>query len=389
MKKLIYVCLFSLSASLSWSNDPFESMSAKSLLTWTPEQQLSGYPNIHRIYYTREIPSSSKVLGLTPAKSSLDDFTYLHKGEVNTLADYFSQLNTTGLIVIKDGELVFEQYALGHAQDKPWISFSVAKSVVSMLYGAAIKDGYIDSVDDLASDYLPSLRKGAYRGTTIKNLLQMASGVDWNEDYEDPKSDVASSPINILGLIEYMGNLEKLHQPGTHFNYNTGETNLAGAVLRAAIGNNLSTYLHKKIWQPFGMESDAYWMLDEADGVEYGGCCLNATLRDYARLGLFALNGGILATGERVLPDDWMQESTNPSSGANYYGYYWWLRPNSLYRATGIFGQFIWIDPKEQLVVAIHSAWNKAWRRDHDEHTSKLVSSISNYLNRKLLSSYE
>ena len=385
MLKHFCVWFLLLYSALSWSADPFESMSAKSLLTWTPEQQLEGYPNINRIYYTRKIEASSQILELTRAEESLDDFTYVHQGEPKTINDYFDQLNTTGLIVLKNGELVFEKYALGHTEDQTWISFSVAKSVVSMLYGAAIKDGYIKSVDDLASTYLPSLREGAYKDTTIKNILQMASGVKWNEDYEDTKSDVASSPIQILDLIEYMGDLEKLHQPGTHFNYNTGETNLAGAVLRAAIGNNLSTYLHKKIWQPFGMESEAYWMLDEADGVEYGGCCINATLRDYARLGLFALNKGTLATGEQILPEDWMQESTNPSSGANYYGYYWWLRPNNSYRATGIFGQFIWVDPKEELVVAIHSAWNKAWRRDHDEHTSKMVSSISNYLNRKSL----
>ena len=385
MLKHFCVWFLPLYSALSWSADPFESMSAKSLLTWTPEQQLEGYPNINRIYYTRKIEASSQILELTGAEASLDDFTYVHQGEPKTINDYFDQLNTTGLIVLKNGELVFEKYALGHTEDQTWISFSVAKSVVSMLYGAAINDGYIKSVDDLASTYLPSLREGAYKDTTIKNILQMASGVKWNEDYEDTKSDVASSPIQILDLIEYMGDLEKLHQPGTHFNYNTGETNLAGAVLRAAIGNNLSTYLHKKIWQPFGMESKAYWMLDEADGVEYGGCCINATLRDYARLGLFALNKGALATGEQILPEDWMQESTNPSSGANYYGYYWWLRPNNSYRATGIFGQFIWVDPKEELVVAIHSAWNKAWRRDHDEHTSKLVSSISNYLNRKSL----
>ena len=385
MLKHFCVWFLPLYSALSWSADPFESMSAKSLLTWTPEQQLEGYPNINRIYNTRKIEASSQILELTRAEASLDDFTYVYQGEPKTINDYFNQLNTTGLIVLKKGELVFEKYALGHTEDQTWISFSVAKSVVSMLYGAAIKDGYIKSVDDLASTYLPSLREGAYKDTTIKNILQMASGVKWNEDYEDPESDVASSPIKILDLIEYMGDLEKLHQPGTHFNYNTGETNLAGAVLRAAIGNNLSTYLHKTIWQPFGMESEAYWMLDEADGVEYGGCCINATLRDYARLGLFALNKGVLATGEQILPENWMQESTNPSSGANYYGYYWWLRPNNSYRATGIFGQFIWVDPKEELVVAIHSAWNKAWRRDHDEHTSKMVSSISNYLNRKSL----
>ena len=385
MLKHFCVWILCLYGALSWSADPFESMSAKSLLTWTPEQQLKGYPNIHRIYHTRKIGASSKKLDLTSADLRLDDFTYIHQKQPKTIDDYFEELNTAGLIVLKNGELVFEKYALGHDEKQTWISFSVAKSVVSMLYGAAIKDGYIESVNDLASTYLPSLNEGAYKDTTIKNILQMASGVKWNEDYEDLDSDVASSPIQILDLIQYMGNLKKLHPAGTHFNYNTGETNLAGAVLRAAIGNNLSTYLHKKIWEPFGMESDAHWMLDEADGVEYGGCCLNATLRDYARLGLYALRHGELSPGNGSLPDNWMLDSTSPSEGANYYGYYWWLRSDGSYRATGIFGQFIWVDPSEQLVVAIHSAWDKAWRDDHDEHTAKLVSSISNHLNRKIL----
>jgi CubicO group peptidase (beta-lactamase class C family) len=368
--------------SVTWSNDLFDSMATKSLLFWTPEQQLLGYPHIPEIFNTRQIQHSSTILKLPKSKASLDDFSYIHKGKVKTLNDYFEQLNTTGLIVIKNGDVVFEQYALDHAPDKTWISFSVAKSVVSMLYGAAIKDGYIKSVDDKAVNYLPSLRGGAYANVTIKNLLQMSSGTDWNEDYEDPYSDVASSPINILKLIDYMGRLDKKERPGKRFNYNTGETNLAGAVLRAAIGNNLATYLHKKIWEPFGMESDAYWMLDEADGVEYGGCCINATLRDYGRLGLFALSNGTLSNGKQVLPDGWMNESTTPSLGARYYGYYWWLRQNNIYRATGVFGQFIWVNPKEQMVVAIHSAWDKAWRKDHDDQTAKLISSISNHLNK-------
>ena len=381
---VLFGTFFCLSGTSS-SDEIFESMATKSLLFWTPEQQLKGYPNIPLIFNTRKIQQSKSVLKLPKSSMDLEDFSYVFENKIYTFDDYFTQLNTAGLIVVKNGELIFERYALGHSQDKTWISFSIAKSVVSMLYGAAIKDGYIQSIDDRASKYLPSLRTGAYKNVTIKNILQMSSGVAWNEDYEDPGSDVASSPIKILQLIDYMGRLDTKAKPGKRFNYNTGETNLAGAVLRAAIGNNLATYLHKKIWAPYGMESDAYWMLDEEDGVEYGGCCINATLRDYARLGLFALDNGKLSSGERVLPTGWMDESTSPSRGANYYGYYWWLRQNRVYRATGVFGQFIWIDPEQQLVVAIHSAWDKAWREEHDDHTAALISNISNQLNKKIL----
>ena len=126
MLKHFCVWFLLLYGALSWSADPFESMSAKSLLTWTPEQQLEGYPNIHRIYFTRIIAASSQILELTRAEESLDDFTYVHQGEPKTINDYFEELNTAGLIVLKNGELVFEKYALGHDEKQTWISFSVA-----------------------------------------------------------------------------------------------------------------------------------------------------------------------------------------------------------------------------------------------------------------------
>ena len=143
---------------------------------------------------------------------------------------------------------------------------------------------------------------------------------------------------------------------GQQFNYNTAETNLAGAALRAAIGNNLSTYLEEKIWRPFGMESDAFWALTEPGGGEFGGCCIAATLRDYGRIGLFALGGGKLADGSAVLADGWMEASIAPSEPNPGYGYQWWLVGGGSYRGVGIFGQAICVHPEENVVVALHSA---------------------------------
>ena len=156
-------------------------------------------------------------------------------------------------------------------------------------------------------------------------------------------------------------------EPGAVFNYNTGETNLVGEILRAAIGNNASTYLTHKIWQPYGMESDANWLLGGIGGGETGGCCISATLRDYARIGLFAMNGGLLADGTRVLPRDWMTASTSPSKGAAYYGYLWWLNQNE-YAARGIFGQQIFVDPKSRVVIAAHSNAVTAVNSDYHKH---------------------
>jgi len=224
------------------------------------------------------------------------------------------------------------------------------------MVGAAIRDGYIRNVAEMATGYLPRLRESSYDQSTLKSIMQMSSGVAWNEDYADPESDVNSATYSTLALFEYLRHKPREAKPGELFNYNTAETNLVGTLLRSAIGNNLSTYLSEKIWRPFGMESDAYWTLTEPGGGEFGGCCINATLRDYGRLGLFALSEGHLADGSPVLADGWMQESTTPSKAYDGYGYLWWLLDNKAFRASGIFGQGICIHPEENVVVALQSA---------------------------------
>jgi CubicO group peptidase (beta-lactamase class C family) len=205
----------------------------------------------------------------------------------------------------------------------------------------------------------------------------MASGVAWNEDYTDPHADVSVViPFTALERLRYMSALPRTEPPGLRFNYSTGETELVGAVLRGAIGNNLSTYLEAKIWGPFGMESDANWMLVEPDGAEQGGCCLSATLRDYGRIGMFALRGGVLLNGEHILPDGWMTESTKPSPSNDQYGYLWWLRAGGVYSALGIFGQAIMIDPAEQLIVVTHSAWPMPTDTNLAEHRNAFLDAV-------------
>jgi CubicO group peptidase (beta-lactamase class C family) len=264
-----------------------------------------------------------------------------------------------GLIVIRDGKILHESYNFGNNEESKWVSFSVTKSVTSMLLGAAMKDGFINSVNDPIVSYLPQLKNSHYDRVSIKQILHMSSGVDWNEDYNDPSSDVSiASAYNSLKLYNYLRTLGTSSEPGAKFNYNTAETNLIGSLVRSATSYNLSNYLEQKIWQPFGMEFDAYWVLDYDHKEELGGCCINATLRDYARIGIFAMNNGILENGINVLPREWMQQSTSPSPNLEYYGYQWWLdgsNYNSFY-ADGIFGQFIWIDPDSKTVVAMHSA---------------------------------
>jgi|TARA_Y100000310_G_scaffold281529_1_gene302041 CubicO group peptidase (beta-lactamase class C family) len=349
------------------------------LMFWKPREKLAGFRNIDKFYSTRKIERGNKVYPLPVELVDLSAVTYEVEGKRYSTDDFLKQNRVAGLLVIKNGRIVTERYQLGNTETTRWISFSVAKSVVSMLTGAAIQDGYIKSVDDLVTDYIPHLKGSSYADATIRDVLHMASGTEWNEDYADPKSDVNNMPGGILNLVKVLGSKPRVAAPGEKFNYNTAETNLMGAIVRAAIGNNLATYLTHKIWVPFGMESDATWLLHGPGQGETGGCCINATLRDYARIGLFAMQKGVLADGTRILPEGWMKESTTPSKGNEGYGYLWWLG-RDYYAALGVFGQLIHINPDQNLVIAAHSAWNTAGSRAYYMHRTAFVAAVTAYL---------
>lgn len=349
----------------------------ESILFWNTEQRRIGFKHIDQIFPTRQVTASEQPLELIPASMDLSGVSYQVDGGTFSLSDFVSMPAHIGLIVLLDNKVLFEHYADGNDRDSLWISFSVTKSITSMLIGAAIHDGFIESVDEPVVNYLPRLRGTAYENATIENVLQMASGVKWNEDYADPNSDVAlAGGANGIALVDYLAQLPAEGTPGATFNYNTGETNLVGAILRAAIGNNASTYLEHKIWRTFGMESNAHWVLGSEGGAETGGCCLNATLRDYARIGLFAMNDGVLKDGTRVLPEGWMRQSTTPSKGYPGYGYLWWLNSDGSYSAQGIFSQMIVIDPARRLVIAMHNSAPTAVGSKFDDHVNAVISAI-------------
>ncbi len=348
-----------------------------SILFWTQPERRVGFAHIDQILPARRIDAGPQVLALGAAPRDLGDISYEVEGTRHTLEEFLADPAAIGLIVVQNGKVLYEHYAEGHSVDSRWVSFSVTKSVTSMLIGAAIRDGFIASVDEPVVHYLPRLRGTSYEHATIRNVLNMASGVRWNEDYADPNSDVSrAGGANGVALVRYLAELATDAAPGEKFNYNTGETNLAGELLRAAIGNNASTYLSHRIWQPFGMQADAYWMLGEPGGGELGGCCINATLRDYARIGMFALADGVLADGTRVLPEGWMAESIAPSQGYDGYGYLWWLDGDGAYSARGIFGQTIRIDPASGLVIAMHSNAPAAVRTEYHAHQTAVMAAL-------------
>jgi CubicO group peptidase (beta-lactamase class C family) len=280
---------------------------------------------------------------------------------------YMAEQRNAGLIIVQDGKIRLEKYALGYAPDGRWTSFSVAKSFTSTLVGAAVKDGFIKSLDDKVTAYIPGLKGSAYDDVSVRQLLTMTSGVKWNEDYTDPKSDVAQFNLQqpVPGediTVSYMKTLPREAPAGSKWVYKTGETNLIGVLVSSATGKTLSAYLSEKVWRPFGMEQNAVWMLGPT-GHEISGCCLSASLRDYARFGEFILADGV-AGGQTVLPDDWLAAATTKQADIDMpgrgYGYQWWTNDDGSFAAQGIFGQGIFIDPKRRLVIASNGNWPTA-----------------------------
>jgi CubicO group peptidase (beta-lactamase class C family) len=330
-------------------------------LFWTPAQQRVGYRNIEKIFPTRTVAHGGSAFPLPPAGRKFD-VSYQYQGSEWQTAKFMEANSLAGLLVIKHGKIVLERYGLGETAQDRWTSFSVGKSVTSTLIGAAIKDGYIKSLDSQVIDYLPALKGTAYDGVTIRHLLTMTSGAKWNEDYTDPKSDVNLFALGDPGpggenpIVAYMAKLPREAPPGTKWVYKTGESDLIGVLLARATHKHPADYLSEKIWSKFGMESDAVWMLDRS-GEELGGCCLSITLRDYGRFGLFFMRGGKIG-GNSILPDEWIPQATRQQQPG--YGFQWWVHDDGTYQARGIFGQAILLNPSEDLIIVTSSAWPHA-----------------------------
>ena len=284
-----------------------------------------------------------------------------------------------GVIVLQDGKVRFEDYALGFGPEGRWTSFSVAKSFTSTLLGAAVKDGFIDSLDDPVSKYVPGLEGSAYDDVTVEQLATMTSGVKWNEDYTDPDSDVAKM-FNVTPapgedqVVEYMKTLPREAPAGEKWVYKTGETNLIGVLVENAVGQTLAEYAKRKIVDPAGFAEPLFWQTD-LSGRSVGGCCLSASLRDYARVGLFALEGG-----EGIVPEGWFAEAGAPQVdfGNGYgYGYQWWTYPGESFGAQGIFGQSITLLPDTDTVIAIVSNWPRATGQDLSANRRQLFAAIA------------
>jgi CubicO group peptidase (beta-lactamase class C family) len=354
---------------------------AQELLAWTQAQRLRGFARMDSIF-----PSRAAVRGTTPR-------ALLVGAPLAALADPTAQQNlnafmasqgAAGVLVLHDGRIRLERYAQGHSATSRWTSFSVAKSVTSILVGAAIRDGAIAGLDANITDYVTGLRGTAYDGVTVRHLLTMTSGVAWNEDYNDPNSDIQrfTRYVPVPGLDANVGFLRSVRReaaPGTRWVYKTPETNLLGVLVIEATRKPLATYLSEKIWGPYGMEQDATWLTDHV-GHEQGGCCLQATLRDFGRIGQFMLDGGRV-NGQAVAPDGWVEASTRTQQvtgiGGLGYGYQWWTRDGGRFEARGLYGQLIHVDPARKLVIVMVGSWTEPTGGASDGVQQQFVSSVA------------
>lgn len=295
------------------------------------------------------------------------DVTYDFEGNKHKMSEFLEKTETTGILVIKDGKIFHEKYFKGNSNLNKNTSWSVAKSFTSALVGIAISDGYISSVNDKITKYLPELTGSGYQDVSIKQILQMSSGVKFSEDYNNDSSDINKL---LPQLFLYMQSIKKVvlkfpseYPAGTRFHYISLDTQILGLLIERATGQRFSSYFETKLWQPLGAESDAFWLTDNHQ-TELTFCCLNATLRDYAKFGLLYLNQGYF-NGRQIVPESWVKESIVPDSphvqvgatseeyGKWGYQYQWWIPTDSNgdYCAVGVWGQYIYVAPKEKVVI--------------------------------------
>ncbi|MEM8615587.1 MAG: serine hydrolase [Pseudomonadota bacterium] len=355
------------------------------------------FQSASELYPTRRVAHRLDAVPLPERANALEGFTFSHGGVSKTLQDLFVDMETSGLVILHRGEIVFEQYARGADAGTLLTTWSVVKSITSTLVGVAIQDGFIGSVDEPLIQYLPELRGTAYDGVTIKQALQMSSGIRYDPNlYDGDMSDTVQVLTNsvVTGkhpTFDLAIKFPRENAPGTKFNYNTAESQVLIELVRRATGMDAAQYLEQKIWQPVGMVQDAAWILDNSgrDGAEIGGAMFNAALRDWARFGLFISRDGTW-DGQQILPSDWVARATvsdeahlkpgqvhpNPVRG---YAWHWWTYADGTFVASGANGQSIYVDRANDLVVARASAWPEGYVRAHDELTSSFYRGLADW----------
>ena len=347
---------------------------------FTGAEQYDNFPRSAELFPHSTMPAAASPQKFPQAARLQLPPSFSHQGQTYETQAFLETTDTAALLVLKNGEIIYENYWLTGGPNVNWLSMSVAKSFVSATLGIAVDEGFVKSIEQPITDYVPSLAGSAYDGVRIKDILQMSSGARWNEDYSDPDSDVMRfAEIFALGgsLNEFTATLQRQRPPGTFNQYNSADTQALAMLISQATGRSLSDYMTEKLWLPMGPENDAYWMLD-AEGVEMAFGGLNATARDYAKLGeLFRLKGR--RDGRQIVPEAWVHASITPDAphlmagnnpNSDYpmgYGLQWWVPEGTEgeFSAIGVYNQFIFVNPTRNTVIVKLSA-NNAYATDEE-----------------------
>lgn len=278
-------------------------------------------------------------------------------------------------LIIQNGEIIYEEYWEDYGPSSLSNSFSAGKSVVSLLIGIALEEGYIKSLDQKVMDFIPEYNSPENRDLSIRDVLTMSSGLNWQETYTSPFSMTTEAYYG-TDLPTLIKSLKVVEEPGKKFNYLSGNTEVLAMVVQAATGKSISEYTSEKIWQKIGAEHDALWNLDQEDGMEKAYCCFNTNARDFARFGQLVLNNGRWDSTQ-VIPETYLKEATSPASWLmgedgkplNYYGYQYWIINHLAYEIPymrGILGQYIMpIKEKNAVVVRLGHKRSKEYINQH------------------------
>lgn len=351
-------------------------------MTWKRKIKFAGLVVLAVLAIYLALPQNHFIIrALIYQHVNIDDYTLFHNRTIQkgvgepwalspkynayTLSDdqlkYFDQFKTVAYLVIKDTAILSETYWDGYSQNSISNSFSMAKSIVSLLVGCAVQDSFIKSIDEPIGNYLPEFKDGDKGKVTIKHLLTMSSGLSWDESYSSLFS-LTTKGYYGKDLPKLVLNQDAIKEPGKIFEYRSGDTQLLSLIVEKATGKHLADYASERIWSKIGAENDALWCLDRKDGVEKAFCCFNSNARDFARFGQLILNNGQWK-GEQIISADYLKESFTPAdylidseSGkpCNFYGYQWWMINfdgyNVIY-ARGILGQYIFAIPELNAVI--------------------------------------
>jgi len=369
---LIWLAVVLVAVTAAWNWDVLLRLYNVNTL-FREDRIVANFSSMKDLFYWTPIRRHGDLVPWPTDRADLPE-AYIFEGMTKSVAEWLERTDTTSFVVVRNGAIAYEDYRLGTRQEDLRISWSMAKSFLSAIFGVAVSDGHIRSLNDTVDVYAPLLKGTVYEGVTIRNVLNMASGVSFNEDYLDYNSD-----INRMGRVLALGfsmdafaaGLEARERPqGNARQYTSIDTHVLAMVLRGATGRQLPQLLEDILWSQLGVESDGYYLTD-GHGVAFALGGLNFVSRDYARFGQMMLDYGRF-NGRQVIPAAWAEESVRPNAPPSVdpndsfgYGYQWWvpLGADDEFYAIGIYGQFIYVNRPARVVIVKTSA-DRGFRDD-------------------------